>query len=280
HAGEETRTLAERLGMDPARVEERVERHRELNPMLGHRGVRLGISHPEITEMQVRAIFEAAVQVTREGVVVRPEIMVPLVAHVEELRRQAVLIRETADGVLKEAGVEVPYLVGTMIELPRAAVTAAEIAKEAQFFSFGTNDLTQPVYGISRDDAGTFLPHYLQERILPADPFQILDREGVGWFVEYGVREGRRGRPDLKIGICGEHGGDPKSIEFFFGLGLDYVSCSPFRVPVARLAAAQAALRASRSAPGVPWTAAAADGVEAGGAAGRATREAVAEVGP
>lgn len=280
HPGEETRTLAERLGMDPARVEERVERHRELNPMLGHRGVRLGISHPEITEMQVRAIFEAAVQVTREGVVVRPEIMVPLVAHVEELRRQAALIRETADGVLKEAGVEVPYLVGTMIELPRAAVTAAEIAKEAQFFSFGTNDLTQTVYGISRDDAGTFLPHYLQERILPADPFQILDREGVGWFVEYGVREGRRGRPDLKIGICGEHGGDPKSIEFFFGLGLDYVSCSPFRVPVARLAAAQAALRASRSAPGVPWKAAAADGVEAGGAAGRATREAVAEVGP
>jgi pyruvate,orthophosphate dikinase len=239
---EEVRQLAERVGVDEATLAAEVERHQEANPMLGHRGVRVGISHPEITAMQVRAIFEAAVTVSREGVVVRPEIMVPLIATEAELRRQRALIEEVAQEVLAGAGLELPYLIGTMIELPRAALTAGRIAAEADFFSFGTNDLTQTTFGISRDDAASFLPRYLEEGILADDPFQVLDQEGVGRLVELATREGRGARPTLKVGICGEHGGEPRSVEFFHRTGLDYVSCSPSRVPVAGLAAAQAAL--------------------------------------
>ena len=210
--------------------------------MLGNRGVRLGTSVPELTEMQARAIFEAAVNVANEGVDVQPEIMVPLVGDVGELRVQEKIIRETADVVFGERDRSVDYLVGTMIELPRAALTADEIAEVAEFFSFGTNDLTQTTFGISRDDSASFLPLYVEEGILPEDPFRVLDRKGVGQLVGLGTRKGRSTRPDLKVGICGEHGGEPSSVEFCHQTGMNYVSCSPFRVPIARLAAAQAAL--------------------------------------
>jgi pyruvate,orthophosphate dikinase len=220
-----------------------VEELHEFNPMLGHRGCRLGITYPEITRMQARAIFEAAVQVAGKGIPVKPEVMIPLVGHVEELRRQAAIVREVAAEVLGKAkGAKVDYLVGTMIEVPRGAVTADEIAKEADFFSFGTNDLTQMGFGLSRDDAGKFLGHYIEEGILDKDPFVSIDVSGVGKLVEIGVQKGRAAKPKLKIGVCGEHGGDPSSIRFFHGAGLDYVSCSPYRVPIARLAAAQAEL--------------------------------------
>ena len=220
-----------------------VEELHEFNPMLGHRGCRLGITYPEITRMQARAIFEAAVQVARKGTPVKPEVMIPLVGHVEELRRQAAIVREVAAEVLGKApGVKVDYLVGTMIEVPRGAVTADEIAKEAEFFSFGTNDLTQMGFGLSRDDAGKFLGQYIEDGILDKDPFVSIDASGVGQLVEIGVRKGRSAKPNLKIGVCGEHGGDPASIRFFHAAGLDYVSCSPYRVPIARLAAAQAEL--------------------------------------
>jgi pyruvate,orthophosphate dikinase len=241
-AAGEVREFAEKAGLDLALVERAVERHREINPMLGHRGVRLGMSHPEVTEMQARAIFEAAVQATREGITVRPEIMVPLVVDRRELSRQRELITKVATDVMETAGVRLPFLIGTMIELPRAALLASEIAVEADFFSFGTNDLTQTIYGISRDDAASFLPVYIEQGIFDDDPFQVLDREGVGQLVQMATWEGRLQRPDLKVGICGEHGGEPSSVEFFHETGLDYVSCSPFRVPVARLAAAHAAL--------------------------------------
>jgi pyruvate,orthophosphate dikinase len=240
---EEAAAVAEAMGISADALLAEAERHREANPMLGHRGVRLGISYPEITEMQARAIFEAAAAVAREGVDVHPEIMVPLVGDVAELREQKARIRAVAERVREETGVTVPYLVGTMIELPRAALTAGSIAEEAEFFSFGTNDLTQTTYGISRDDAATFLPRYIEAGIFSEDPFQVLDQEGVGRLVELATREGREASPRLKVGICGEHGGEPRSIEFFHRAGLDYVSCSPYRVPVARLAAAQAALR-------------------------------------
>ncbi len=219
-----------------------VERHREQNPMLGHRGVRLGIIYPEITEMQARAVFEAAVAADADGVDVRLEVMVPLVAVAEELRRQRDLIRDVAYNVFEETGREVPYKVGTMIEVPRAALTAREIAASADFFSFGTNDLTQTTFGISRDDSGFFLPAYLDQGILPADPFQSLDVPGVGRLVRFAVEEGRKAKQGLSVGICGEHGGDPESVAFCHDVGLSYVSCSPYRVPVARLAAAQAAI--------------------------------------
>jgi len=248
--GEEIEELAARLGVATAEVAHAVERHREVNPMLGHRGVRLGITYPAITEIQVRAIFEAALAVAREGGDPRPEIMIPLVASAEEFRRQATLVRRVADEVLREAGMSIPYQVGTMIELPRAALVAAEIAAEADFFSFGTNDLTQTTFGISRDDAASFLPTYIQEGVLAEDPFQVLDRAGVGRLIALATAEGRAARPQLKVGVCGEHGGDPRSIAFFHEVGLDYVSCSPFRVPVARLAAAHAAL-ADETAAGV-----------------------------
>jgi pyruvate,orthophosphate dikinase len=221
----------------------RVEELHEFNPMLGHRGCRLGITYPEVTAMQVRAILEAAVAVTKKGKTVLPEIMIPLVGHVNELSRQVELVHATADAVFRKAGTLVPYLVGTMIEVPRAALTAGEIARAADFFSFGTNDLTQMTFGYSRDDSGKFLPIYVETKILPADPFLAIDGPGVGRLVKMAVDEGREARPDLKIGICGEHGGEPSSIEFCHEAGLDYVSCSPFRVPIARLAAAQAALR-------------------------------------
>jgi pyruvate, orthophosphate dikinase len=245
HGGAEIKNLSKKLGVDAARLRALVERHQETNPMLGHRGVRLGISFPEITRMQARAIFEAAAAVMQEGVQAVPEIMVPLVATAEELRRQREVIDEEAERAF-EGGERIPYLVGTMVELPRAALTAGEIAAHADFFSFGTNDLTQTTFGLSRDDAGTFLPSYVEKGVLPDDPFQTLDCEGVGRLVEIGTTEGRRTRPGLKVGVCGEHGGDPRSITFFHRTGLDYVSCSPFRVPVARLAAAQAQLESPR----------------------------------
>jgi pyruvate,orthophosphate dikinase len=198
---------------------------------------------PGITKMQVRAIFEAACAVSKEGVKVHPEVMIPLTAHVNELKLQREILEKEAKKVMDEQGVKIDYKFGTMIELPRAAITADQIAKYAEFFSFGTNDLTQTTYGISRDDAeGKFLLRYVEEGILPENPFQVLDREGVGYLVRMGVELGRKSRPDLEVGICGEHGGDPSSIEFCHQVGLNYVSCSPFRVPIARLAAAQAAL--------------------------------------
>jgi pyruvate,orthophosphate dikinase len=221
---------------------QRVEQLHEFNPMLGHRGVRLGITYPEITEMQTRAIMEAACRLTREGVKVVPEIMIPLVGLVKELRDQKTIVDRVAAAVIKETGVKVKYLVGTMIEVPRGAMTADEIATDAQFFSFGTNDLTQLTFGFSRDDAGKFLKIYQEKKILDRDPFASIDTVGVGALVRTGVQLGRKTRPDLKIGICGEHGGDPASIHFFESAELNYVSCSPYRVPVARLAAAQAAL--------------------------------------
>ena len=219
-----------------------VEGLHEFNPMLGHRGCRLGITYPEITRMQARAIFEAALQVSKKGQAVRPEVMIPLVGHVEELRRQKKIVLEEAEAVLGKSGSGVDYLVGTMIEVPRGAVTADEIAKEAQFFSFGTNDLTQMGFGLSRDDAGRFLAHYQEHGLLEKDPFVSIDADGVGLLVKIGVEKGRATKKDLKIGVCGEHGGDPASIRFFHEVGLDYVSCSPYRVPIARLAAAQAQL--------------------------------------
>ena len=225
------------------RLLERVEALHEFNPMLGHRGCRLGITYPEITEMQARAIFEAACECAGKGVKVVPEIMIPLVGHVAELRDQATLVRRVAEEVMTKRGVRVEYLVGTMIEVPRAAITADQVAEEAEFFSFGTNDLTQMTFGFSRDDAGKFLPEYVNRKILPGDPFVSLDPEGVGALVRWAVERGRGARPRLKVGICGEHGGDPASVEFCHHAGLDYVSCSPFRVPIARLAAAQAAVR-------------------------------------
>ncbi|MBI4420118.1 MAG: pyruvate, phosphate dikinase, partial [Gemmatimonadetes bacterium] len=220
----------------------------EANPMLGHRGCRLGITFPEITEMQAQAIFEAACQAAGERIEVHPEIMIPLVAHMEEFRRQAALVRSTAERVFGERKARVEYLLGTMIELPRAAVTADEIAEGAEFFSFGTNDLTQTTFGLSRDDAGRFLPFYIENGILRDDPFQTLDQEGVGKLIATAVRLGRRTNPGLKIGICGEHGGDPRSVHFCHRIGLNYISCSPFRVPIARLAAAHAALEPSAQA--------------------------------
>lgn len=234
--------VAKQLGVSAAVIAERVKGLHEFNPMLGFRGCRLGIVYAEITEMQARAIFEAACNVQKAGLAVEPEVMIPLVGFLPELRAQAKLVNDTAEKVFKEKGVKVPYLVGTMIELPRACVVADQIAKEAQFFSFGTNDLTQTGLGMSRDDYGSFIRHYLENDILPKDPFQTIDFDGVGGLMEMGVKKGRATRADLKIGICGEHGGDPDSVKFCHKIGLNYVSCSPFRVPIARLAAAQAAL--------------------------------------
>ncbi|MEO8682325.1 MAG: putative PEP-binding protein, partial [Vicinamibacterales bacterium] len=220
----------------------RVEQLHEFNPMLGHRGVRLGITYPEITEMQTRAIMEAACKLNKEGLKVVPEIMIPLVGDVREFRDQKLVVDRVAADVLKEQGIKIKYLVGTMIEVPRGALTADEIAKDAQFFSFGTNDLTQMCFGFSRDDVGKFLRVYQEKKILEKDPFATFDGAGTGQLVEIAVKKGRASRADLKLGICGEHGGDPASVHFFHKVGLDYVSCSPYRVPVARLAAAQAAL--------------------------------------
>ena len=215
----------------------------ELNPMLGHRGCRLGIAYPEITEMQATAILEAAAELTKSGTNVFPEIMIPLVGTVSEYVDQESIVRKVAKTVMGKYEVDLQYLIGTMIELPRACLTADEIAEHAEFFSFGTNDLTQTTYGFSRDDIGSFLPDYLERNILPGDPFQSLDVKGVGKLVSMAVKLGRNVNNHLKIGICGEHGGDPASIHFCKENGLDYVSCSPFRVPIARLAAAQSELK-------------------------------------
>jgi pyruvate,orthophosphate dikinase len=234
--------MARQMKVRPEVIAARVKALHEFNPMLGFRGCRLGIVFPEITEMQARAIFEAACNVHKEGVSVEPEVMIPLVGFLTELKAQAKIVRETAEKVFAEKGVKVPYLVGTMIELPRACIVADQIAKEAQFFSFGTNDLTQTGLGMSRDDYGSFIRHYLEGDLVPKDPFQVIDFDGVGGLMRIGVERGRSTRPDLKIGICGEHGGEPDSVKFCHKIGLNYVSCSPFRVPIARLAAAQAAL--------------------------------------
>ena len=235
--------LADSLSLEKSKIEKRIAGLHELNPMLGHRGCRLGVAYPEITEMQSRAIFEATAELTKEGVSVLPEVMIPLVGTVTEYTDQEDIVRKVAKDVRNETGVEFKYLVGTMIELPRACLTADEIAQHAEFFSFGTNDLTQTTFGFSRDDIGSFLPDYLERNILPGDPFQSLDVNGVGKLVSMAVKLGRGVNSKLKIGICGEHGGDPSSIEFCKEIGLDYVSCSPFRVPIARLAAAQASIR-------------------------------------
>lgn len=240
---EEIEQVANDLGIKPLIFAQTVRALREFNPMLGHRGCRLGITYPEITAMQTRAILEAALELKHEGVSVVPEIMIPLVGTPQEFRAQKWVIDETAATVFEETDDSVEYLVGTMIEIPRAALVADQIAKDAEFFSFGTNDLTQMTFGYSRDDAGKFLGEYLRDGILQEDPFQVLDIEGVGQLVELATQKGRKQKPDLKIGICGEHGGEPQSVSFCYEQGLNYVSCSPFRVPVARLAAAQAALR-------------------------------------
>ena len=237
--------LAERLGVSAQKLRERVEELHEFNPMLGHRGCRLGIVYPEITEMQARAIFEAAVDVTRRGIKVLPEVMIPLVGHINEFSLQRKVVVDTAKAVFEEASVHIDFLVGTMIELPRAAITADSIAGEAEFFSYGTNDLTQTTFGMSRDDAEKFLGEYVDNGVLEYDPFQVLDQDGVGALLRLGTEKGRSARPELKVGICGEHGGEPSSVKFCHGLGFNYVSCSPFRVPIARLAAAQAVIEAA-----------------------------------
>ncbi|MGL4462446.1 MAG: putative PEP-binding protein, partial [Planctomycetia bacterium] len=244
HSHHEQVELAKKLGITFEDIKRRVDELHEMNPMLGHRGCRLGIVYPEITFMQARAIFEAAVAVKKAGKTAKPEVMIPLVGYKTELDHQEKVVRAAAEVVFKEAGVTVDYLVGTMIELPRACVAAGQIAKTAEFFSFGTNDLTQTGLGISRDDYAPFINYYREHDIVPNDPFQVLDQEGVGELMKIGVERGRAARPGLKIGICGEHGGEPASVKFCVRTGLDYVSCSPFRVPVARLAAAQAALEA------------------------------------
>jgi len=243
HEDEDIAALAKEMGISFEELKETVNNLQEFNPMMGHRGCRLAVSYPEIAEMQTRAVIEAAINVNKEGMNVVPEIMIPLVGDVKELKYVKEVVVKTADSVIKEAGVHLEYKVGTMIEVPRAAVTADEIAKEAEFFSFGTNDLTQMTYGFSRDDAGKFLNDYYDKKIFESDPFAKLDQNGVGKLVEMATKLGRSTRPDIKLGICGEHGGDPSSVEFCHNVGLNYVSCSPFRVPIARLAAAQARVK-------------------------------------
>ena len=242
HDAKQIGDLAKKLKVKPAEIKQRVDELHEFNPMLGHRGCRLAISYPEIAEMQVRAIFEAAANMQKKKIKVNPEIMVPLVGFKKELELQTEIVRRVAKEVSKEKGVKLKYLVGTMIEVPRGALTADEVAEVAEFFSFGTNDLTQMTMGISRDDSGSFLPNYEEEEIVTNNPFAVIDQTGVGQLMEIAVTKGRSTRKNIKLGICGEHGGEPSSVKFCYGLGLNYVSCSPFRVPVARLAAAQAAL--------------------------------------
>jgi pyruvate,orthophosphate dikinase len=247
HTDEEIKPLAESLGMTFEALKERVESLKEFNPMMGHRGCRLAVTYPEIAKMQTKAVIEAAINVNKEGLNVEPEIMIPLVGEVKELKYVKNIVCETADEIIKNSGVNLKYKVGTMIEIPRAALTADEIAKEAEFFSFGTNDLTQMTYGFSRDDASKFLKDYYDKQIFESDPFAKLDQVGVGKLVKMAVELGKQTRPDIHLGICGEHGGEPSSVEFCHKVGLDYVSCSPFRVPLARLASAQAAIKARKN---------------------------------
>jgi len=227
-------------------VKSRVEKLHEFNPMMGHRGCRLGITYPEIIRMQMRAIVEAAINVGKKGIVAKPEVMVPLVGHVKELAYTKGEMLDELAAINKEQGTTFSCPIGTMIEIPRAAITADEVATEAEFFSFGTNDLTQMGFGFSRDDSGTFLPEYVAKKILEDDPFQSLDQKGIGGLVKIAVEKGRSTRPNIKLGVCGEHGGDPRSVKFFHGVGLNYVSCSPYRVPIAIVAAAQAALESAK----------------------------------
>lgn len=244
HTDEEIKVLSLESGISADALKEAVVSLHEFNPMLGHRGCRLAVTYPEIAQMQATAIIEAAINVTKsEGLKIVPEIMIPLVGDVKELAYVKIVVTETADKIIKDAGIDMKYMVGTMIEIPRAALTADQIAKEAEFFSFGTNDLTQMTFGFSRDDAGKFLPDYYANSIYEFDPFQKLDQEGVGQLIDMAAKKGRAVRPDIKLGICGEHGGDPSSVEFCHKTGLNYVSCSPYRVPIARLAAAQAAVK-------------------------------------
>ncbi len=238
--------LAEEMGISQTKLKARIAQLHELNPMLGHRGCRLGITYPEISEMQARAIFEAAAELTKKKIKVYPEVMIPLVGSLNEFTNQREVVEKVAKEVQEEKKVKFPYLIGTMIEIPRACIVADKIAEKAEFFSFGTNDLTQTTFGFSRDDVGSFLPEYIKKSILKNDPFQILDQEGVGELVALGVKKGRSTRKNLKIGICGEHGGEPSSIEFCHRVGMNYVSCSPYRVPIARLAAAQAAIKSEK----------------------------------
>ncbi len=240
---EDIKAVARELGVSAKKLSAKTKNLHEFNPMLGHRGCRLGITYPEIYRMQTRAIIEAACKLAKKGLKILPEIMIPLVGHVNELRFTKDLVKEVAKEVIQKTGVKLAYKVGTMIELPRAALTADEIAKEADFFSFGTNDLTQTLFGLSRDDAGSFLPDYLDRGILEQDPFVTLDQIGIGSLIQIATQKGEAANPKLHLGICGEHGGDPASIEFCHRVGLDYISCSPFRVPTARLAAAQAAIK-------------------------------------
>ena len=240
---EEIAALASNMGITFDELKKTVVSLHESNPMMGHRGCRLSVTYPEIAEMQTRAVIEAAIEVRQEtGLEIIPEIMIPLVGETRELAYVKSFVVETAKKVMEEKGMEIPYLVGTMIEIPRAALTADEVATEAEFFSFGTNDLTQMTFGFSRDDAGKFLEDYYKKQIFESDPFARVDQNGVGKLVKMAVELGKQTRPNIKLGVCGEHGGDPSSIEFFHKVGLQYVSCSPFRVPIARLAAAQAKL--------------------------------------
>ena len=252
HAEEAIRAVADEFGARIGTVRRRAEMLAEFNPMLGHRGCRLGITYPEIYEMQAHAIFEAACNMVAKGIKVIPEVMIPLVGTVKEFTGLKEMIVGVAKEVMARKGVKVKYLVGTMIEIPRACLSAESIALEAEFFSFGTNDLTQMTFGYSRDDSARFLPTYVERGILPTDPFLSLDADGVGQLVAMAVERGRSARKDLKVGVCGEHGGDPDSVTFFNDVGLDYVSCSPYRVPIARLSAAQAALNNREQKESVP----------------------------
>ena len=244
---EDIKQLSEQFNIPYEKVVSKTLELHEFNPMLGHRGCRLAVTYPEIAEMQTEAIIMAALEVRKEeGIDVVPEIMVPLVGHVNELKFVKKTIVETADKLIAESGEEMKYMVGTMIEIPRAAVTADEIAEEAEFFSFGTNDLTQMGFGFSRDDTGSIIKEYVEKGILDSDPFQSLDQSGIGKLIKIAVDGGKKTRPNIKLGICGEHGGDPVTIHFCHEVGLNYVSCSPFRVPIARLAAAQAAIEEKR----------------------------------
>ena len=247
HTDEEIKPLAKSLGMTFEALKNRVESLKEFNPMMGHRGCRLAVTYPEIARMQTRAVIEAAIKVNKDGLNVKPEIMIPLVGDVKELKYVKNIVVETADEIIKKAGVKLEYHVGTMIEIPRAAITADKIAEEAEFFSFGTNDLTQMTYGFSRDDAGKFLEDYYKKGIFESDPFAKVDQEGVGELMKIAIEKGKKTRKDIKLGICGEHGGEPSTVEFCHNIGLTYVSCSPFRVPLARLAAAQAAVKEKMS---------------------------------